>query len=108
MVFYDKMPDMECLVGDTMPKFSIEIEGNLSGCSMKVIIAKANEPTKAVISKECESVSDGFEVTLTHEDTSKLIGETAYRIHFEFTDAEGGKYKKLYGNLLMRSVPRGV
>ena len=32
IVFYDKMPDMECLAGDTLPTFTISVDADsLSG-----------------------------------------------------------------------------
>lgn len=108
MLFYDKLPDMECLTGDTLPTFTIEIEGtNLNGCRMELMVSKATDPSEAVICKECEKIENGFEVTLTSDDTSKLSGETVYKIHFRFIDSSGFIYKKLCGNLVARSVPRG-
>lgn len=109
-LFYDKMPDMECLSGDTLPEFEVDVEvdsgGSLSGCSMQVIVARSDEPQTAVICKSCEQTESGFAVTLTSEDTSRL-GEYSYDIHFRLIDPDGNSYRKLFGRLYVHTAARG-
>lgn len=39
--FYDKLPDMECLSGDTLGTFRINpLSGNFSGCRMQIIVVR--------------------------------------------------------------------
>lgn len=106
MRFYNKLPDMECLSGDTLPAFHVKVEGaELSKLSMQVILADSRSPNVAVLSKECTATSDGFTVQLTSEDTSRLT-EGTYIIHFRL-DENGLSMRKLVGELYVHSVPIG-
>lgn len=111
MTFYSKIPDMECLSGDTLPEFEVEVEvgdgGDLSGCSMQVIVAEFDQPQTAVICKDCTPTETGFSVTLTSEDTSKLKEKT-YDIHFRLVDQAGNSYRKLFGTLYVHTAARGT
>ena len=50
MKFYDNIPDMECLAGDTLPTFNISVDADsISGCSMQVIVARSNNPKRRYI-----------------------------------------------------------
>ena len=107
ITFYDKLPDMECLAGDTLPTFTVEVEADsLSDCTMQIIVAKSSDITSAVICKECEPVSGGFAVTLTSEDTQEL-SEGAYMIHFRLIGADGFSRRKLAGDLYIVGAAKG-
>lgn len=75
--FFDRLPDMECLRGDTLGNFVIPADtGDFADCSMQVIIAGKNAPAAALICKECE-LSDGeFHVLISSSDTMQLSGGT--------------------------------
>lgn len=106
MRFYNKLPDMECLSGDTLPVFQVKVEGaNASTLSMQVILANSKTPNIAALVKVCTATSDGFAVQLTSEDTSKLT-EGTYIIHFRL-DENGLSMRKLVGELFVHSVPVG-
>lgn len=110
LVFYDKIPDMECLAGDTLPSFTVAVEtedGNLSGCSMQLILASWDKKDAAVLCKDCVPLSDGsgFHVTLTSADTGGLSG--TFAMHFCMMDAGQSRYRKLSGVLVVRPAAQG-
>lgn len=106
IVFYDKMPDMECLAGDTLPTFTISVDADsLSGSSMQLIIADENNPTEAVVCKECTAVDGGFCVTLDSSDTD--LPDKVYDIHFRFIGADGYSRRKLSGKIYIRAAAHG-
>lgn len=106
MRFYSRLPDMECLSGDTLPAFHIRVSGaDLAGASMQLILARREAMTAAVLVKECTAESGGFIVQLTSEDTSALI-EGTYSIHFRL-DVSGLSFRKLAGEIYVRKVPNG-
>lgn len=109
MIFYDKIPDMECLSGDTLPDFivSVESEDSLTGCSMQLILANAHTPDKCVVCKECTLTDDGFTVQLDSSDTSKLA-EGTYNIHFRLITPDERSYRKLFGSLYIHTAAQGV
>jgi len=104
--FYDKIPDMECLEGDTLSSFIISAEADeLTNCRMQCIIAAWDEPETAVLTKECTATDDGFAVILTSEDTQGLAG--LFHMHFRFIGANNLSYRKLSGVLNVIPVPQG-
>lgn len=106
--FYDKLPDMECLSGDTIGTFRISPKsGSFSGCRMQIIIARSDSQLSAEICKECTADSDGFSVQLTSEDTAKLC-EGTYFIHFRLVDSTGLSHRKLAGKMYVHQVARGA
>ncbi len=110
--FYDKLPDMRCIAGDTLPTFVVSVDADsLTGCRMQLIVAKSSDPTTAVICKECELVEvDGeecFAVTLTSEDTGTL-SEGIYILHFRFIGADGLDYRKLCGQMYVSAAAKGA
>ena len=108
MKFYEKLPDMECIVGDTLPEFNISVsDENLSNCRIQVILADSKNPETAVLCKECTAVTGGFKVILTSEDTANLTGGTTYFMHFRLINSDGLSYRKLHGCLIARAVPKG-
>lgn len=109
MIFYDKLPDMECLSGDTLPDFtiSVESEDSLEGCRMQLILAKFNAPEICVVCKECKPIKSGFTVRLDSSDTSKLT-EGTYDMHFRLTTPDGRSYRKLAGSLYVHTAAQGV
>lgn len=110
MRFYDKLPDMECLTGDSSPVFNIEVETeyDLSECSMYMVLARATDPTSAVVTKQCqfstdETYSEGvFQVQLSSSDTASL-SEGLYSLYFSLHTPDSLKHKKLYGNIYIRA-----
>ena len=109
MIFYDKLPDMECLSGDTLPDFkiSVESEDGLDGCRMQLILAKFNTPDVCYVCKECDLTEDGFTVQLDSSDTSKL-SEGTYDMHFRLISPDGKSYRKLFGSLYVHTAAQGV
>lgn len=107
MKFYNKLPDMECLSGDTLPAFHVKVGGaDLSGCTMQLILAHRHSPNTAALVKDCTAEAGGFAVQLTSEDTEKLTEDT-YLLHFRLTAPNGIDLRKLAGELYVHSVPRG-
>ena len=93
--FYAKLPDMECLSGDTLGTFRINpLSGNFSGCRMQIIIVRHDTPGFSEICKECDLDNDGFSVQLTSEDTANLREGTHF-IHFRLVDSNGLSHRKL-------------
>lgn len=105
--FFDRLPDMECLKGDTLGNFVISADtGSFNSCRMQVIIARKDAPATALICRECE-LSDGeFHVLISSDDTMKL-SEGTYMIHFRLIDANGLSYRKLAGNLYIHQTAQG-
>lgn len=106
MKFYNKIPDMEFLSGDTLPAFHVQVEGSdVAGSTMECIVCRSTAPTVAVITKACTPESGGFMVQLTSEDTAPLI-EGSYQIHFRLMN-NGLSLRKLKGNIYVHSVAGG-
>lgn len=106
MKFYNEFKDMECLSGDTLSAFHVQVEADsLTGCTMQVILAESHAPSTAVLTKDCTAEAGGFAVQLTSEDTSSLV-EGTYIMHFKLVK-EGHSYRKLMGRLYVHSVPTG-
>lgn len=108
MIFFDKLPDMECLSGDTLPDFiiSVESEDSLEGCRMQLILADSHTPNICAVCKECALTDDGFRVRLDSSDTKKLAEET-YNIHFRLITPDGRSYRKLSGSLYVHTAAQG-
>lgn len=106
--YYDKIPDMECLTGDASPVFNIEVETeyDLSSCTLFLVLAKATDPTLALITKECEFYDNVFRAQLTSTDTASL-SEGIYHIFFSLHTPDDLKHKKLYGSIYVRSSASG-
>lgn len=109
MIFYDKLPDMECLSGDTLPDFTISVDSDndLSGCRMQLILARYNAPETCVVCKECKPINGGFTVCLESSDTVKL-GEDTYDMHFCLITPDGKLYRRLAGSLYVHTAAQGV
>lgn len=106
MKFYSKIQDMECLSGDTLPAFHVQVEADgLTGCTMQIVLAESHPPGTVVLTKDCTAEAGGFAVQLTSEDTSSLT-EGTYIIHFKLVK-DGLSYKKLVGRLYVHSVAGG-
>ncbi|MDE6519231.1 MAG: hypothetical protein K2K91_02070 [Ruminococcus sp.] len=105
--FFDRIPDMECLRGDTLGNFVISAESDdFTNCRMQVIIAKRESSAIALICKECEFSDGEFHVLITSDDTAKL-SEGTYIIHFRLIDGSGLSYRKLVGNLYVYQAAQG-
>lgn len=109
MIFYDKIPDMECLSGDTLPDFTISVESeeSLTGCRMQLILADSHTPDRCVLCKECTPTEDGFSVQLDSSDTKGLT-EGTYNIHFRLITPDGKSYRKLSGSIYVHTAAQGV
>lgn len=110
MKIYKELPPLECLAGDTIGPMNVAVQNdgeavNVSGLSMRLIVAKKHNPSIAVFAKECTNTDSGFSVALTSADTAGWNG--AYLIHFALCDAEGLVYRKLAGTLHVYPVPKG-
>lgn len=108
MKFYDTFPDMECLSGDTLPEFSVEVEtaDELGECSMQLIVSKNGASGTAALTKNCVLTETGFAVQLNNIDTTNL-GKGDFLLVFSLTDANGNDYRKLCGRLSVRSLSSG-
>lgn len=106
--FYDRLPDMECLSGDTLPEFIIEIEGDIpAGSTLQLILARSDDPTDTVVVKEAAKTAEGYKVQLTSDDTLALY-EGVYFITFRLSDDNTGlRYLKLRGSLYVRATAQG-
>lgn len=102
--FYEILPEMECLQGDTLPAFLIEAEGTDPDMHMYLILASQYKPQMTVVRKECTATGNGFQVQLTSEETKTLRG--TYQLHFCLS-ANGLKYKKIAGILNVIPVAEG-
>ena len=106
MKFYNEIPDMEFLSGDTLPAFHVQVEGSdAAGSTMECIVCRSTTPTVAVITKACTPESGGFMVQLTSEDTAPLI-EGSYLIHFRLISGDLS-FRKLAGMMYVHSAPIG-
>lgn len=104
--FYNNLPDMECLQGDTLDEFRIQIKDfDASNCSMQLIIEKEYYPEDAVKVKNCTFDGERFKVQLTSEDTKTMGG--IYQQHFKLKDTEGKVHLDLYGKLIVRRTAQG-
>ena len=69
MNFYTKLPDMECLSGDTLPAFHIQVTGGvLASATMKIILARKQTPDIPAVTKDCTAETGGFSVQLTEAE----------------------------------------
>lgn len=103
MKFFNRIPTMECLAGDTLPTFTIPVTDDhgdpfdISGWFMTVVIADVKNPETAVVTKQCTPIDGVFTVQLTNEDTQELNG--TYMIHFGMANTSNEIYRKLAGIL---------
>ncbi len=105
--FYDRMPTMECLQGDTLDEFEISVDDfdSLDGCTMQLILEDQKLLGTAKKTKDC-TLSDGcFKVQLTSADTSGLHG--VYNMHFRMKDTNGLSHRKLAGILIVKRTVQG-
>lgn len=104
--FYDKLPDMEFVAGDTLRPFSVTVsEDNLSGASMDLILSLRSNPVEAALTKACTLSGSTFSVQLTSGDTSGL-NEGEYIMEFVMT-LSGNSYKKLRGSVYVHGSTGG-
>lgn len=106
MNFYEKLPDMECLSGDTLPAFHVQVDEDVSGATMQIILARKETPDVAVVIKDCTAETGGFVVQLTDYETTNLL-EGTYIIIFEMAQ-NNRKLKKLEGELYVHRVAGGA
>ncbi len=105
--FFDRLPDMECLRGDTLGNFVISADtSSFDSCRMQVIIARKDAPAAALMCKECELLDGKFHVLISSEDTAELR-EGTHIIHFRLIDENGLSYRKLAGNLYVHQTAAG-
>ncbi|MDE6729716.1 MAG: hypothetical protein K2J71_02945 [Oscillospiraceae bacterium] len=104
--FYDTMPTMECLQGDTLETFQIHIESDSpENFTMQLILEDQKLLGTARLTKNC-TFSDGcFQVQLTSNNTANLHG--TYYMHFCMKDTNGLNYRKLAGILIVRRSIQG-
>ena len=105
MQFYEELPAMVCLAGDTLPVFTISIDTPLTGCTMVMQLEEQKIPGSVRLTKTCTLSDDSFSVQLTSMDTADLQG--SHNLHFVMTDGNGLTYRKLVGTLTVHSVPKG-
>jgi hypothetical protein len=103
--FYDSIPDMEWLQGDTLPEFYIGIENASAFSELSLILESPEFPEQAVLTKTGTASEKGFSVQLTSEDTKELTG--IYRLHVCLKSNNGLKYKKMTCNVNVIPVAEG-
>lgn len=107
LTFYDEIPDMRMIAGDTLPVFNIAVDtSGVENCTMHCIVTKSGDTSTADICKECFATQTGFAVQLTSSDTSRL-SEGIHTIIFKLS-AGGCDYIKLKGKLSVSVIARGV
>lgn len=99
--FYNVIPEMHLLSGDTLPAFTVhiidaEITENMT---MKMILSQQHLPGLTVLEKEMTRVGDGFTAVLETSDTQALHG--AYWLDLVLSDGQKCQYKKLRGALIV-------
>jgi hypothetical protein len=105
--FYTELPTMECIAGDTLPLFSVAVNttgasgetvtADVSGCTMKLIVASENEPQTAVLTKDCTYENGCFTVKLDSTDTSGLC--RGYVFTMALYCENSLVYRKIMGHL---------
>lgn len=105
MKFYQNIETMECLQGDTLDEFTVEMDEDtdLTGATMLLILENENGQ---VLQKSCTLSGQSFSVQLTSTDTAELVG--LYHLHFCLTGANGLQYRKLTGILHVSRTEQGV
>lgn len=104
--FYDKIPDMEIIAGDTLRPFSVTVsEESLNDASMNLILSLRSNPVEAALTKACTPSGSTFSVQLTSSDTSGL-NEGEYIMEFALT-LNGNCYKKLRGSVYVHGSTGG-
>ena len=107
--FYNEIPEMTFFKGDTLPIFTIKVNGeDIEKCSMRMVISRVKSPEEKTISIECVRQPDCFRAHLWSLDTQKL-DEGTYRISFIMTDDKDPPltYIKLSGLMHVRSLSGG-
>ena len=104
LTFYDRIPDMECIQGDTLPVFEISVDGNHDSGSMVLLIAPKNDPTRAAAEIKGSATKNGFAVQITSRETS-LLTEGTYLLVFCLVSSDGLCYKKLAGFMRVAAAP---
>lgn len=105
--FYEELPEMEFLAGDTLDTFVIETDTEeLTGADMYLILTTRQNPNEAVVRKKCTLTGENtFEVQLTSTETNGL-NEGWYFLLFCLEYASGYDFKKLQGNVYVHSSVR--
>lgn len=106
MKFYQSLDRMECLQGDTIQTFHVDVENVADFPECVLIIEDAAIPGAVVLQKSCIADETGFSVQLTSDETKEMSG--LYRYHFCLTDSSGLKYRKLSGTLDIIPTAQGV
>lgn len=109
MKYYNELPPMECLSGDTI-SFVIRLESegealSTDGYSMRLVVAEEENPKAAELVKDCEVADGAFAVVLTSKETADWQG--GYELHLALYDAEGLIYRKLAGTLWVKPTAWG-
>lgn len=110
--FFEKIEDIKCLQGDTLPVFCVQTDipyGDMANYYMVLIVESnnLNDAGTRILQKNCEASIDEeektkFSVQLTSEDTKLLSG--FYILHFRMTDGNNLEYAKIAGNLIVKKI----
>ena len=103
---YDTIPDMECLQGDTLPSFEIELdEDTPTGGDMYLLISKKTDPAHSIVQKKgtYDSTNDKYIIEVEGTDTAVLL-EGTYVLNFVLV-LDGCNFKKLSGKLYVKAAP---
>ncbi|MDE7121358.1 MAG: hypothetical protein K2O42_04270 [Oscillospiraceae bacterium] len=95
---------MECLQGDTLETFQIQVD-DADDCTMQIILEDKKLLGTAKLTKNCTFSEGCFQVQLTSDDTADL--HRTYYMHFSLKDTSGLSYRKLTGILIVRRTAQG-
>lgn len=97
---------MECLQGDTLPSFEIELDEEApTGGDMYLLISKNTDPAHSIVQKKgtYDSTNDKYIIEVSGNDTASLL-EGSYVMNFIYV-LEGSNFKKLSGSLYVKAAP---
>lgn len=103
---YDTIPDMECLQGDTLPSFEIELDEDApTGGDMYLLISKKNDPAHSIVQKKgtYDSTNEKYIIEIDGTETASLL-EGTYLLNFILV-LDGCNFKKLTGSLYVKAAP---
>ena len=103
--FYKELPDMEITAGDTLPAFLVDLDKDLSGTRMFLVLARKTNPVENVLTVECTLINENtYKVQLTSALT-KGLSEGMYEMHFTLRSPDGtNHYDRLRGDVYVHAA----
>lgn len=104
--FYNRLPVMHMLSGDTSKTFTIEVEGEITeDAAMQLMIASQTFPDKVLHTIDCERSGNLFAVRIPNRISASMHG--TYYLDFRLTTGSM-VYKRIRGLLEVAASPTGV